>query len=172
MMPSRELSPLRSTLTAGLLPILGAGAAFISLSGLLLSPAVAGAAGVPARAAKTVSLNESGNLLCTSKHGFTLNERGPAEGTISGTLYVHLTIASTSRVTAVVNIYPNGGSVSGSATASYHRGSSTATFAGTMSVTRGTGSFADARGSGLRFTGTIQRSNDAVTVRVSGDFSD
>jgi hypothetical protein len=171
-MLSHERSPLRSTLTAGLLPILSTGAAFLGVSGPLARPAVAVAEASPARAAKTISLNESGDLLCTSKHGFTLNERGPAEGTITGTLYVHLTIASTSRVTAVVNIYPSGGSVSGSATASYHRGSSTATFAGTMSVSRGSGSFADARGSGLRFTGTIQRSNDAVTVHVSGDFSD
>jgi hypothetical protein len=171
-MPSRQRSPLRSTLTAGLLPILSASAAFLGVSGPLASPSVAGAASGSAHTAKTISLNESGDLLCTSKHGFTLNERGPAQGTITGTLYVHLTIASTSRVTAVVNIYPSGGSISGSATASYHRGSSTATFSGTMAVSSGSGSFANARGSGLRFTGTIQRSNDAVTVRVSGDFSD
>jgi hypothetical protein len=172
-MISRERPHLSSKLLAGLLPILGTGALLLGASSALAGPAVSRAqGGARARTAKTISLNESGSLTCTSKHGFTLNERGPAEGTIIGTLYVHLTIASTSRVTAVVNIYPSGGSVSGSATASYHRGSSTATFAGTMSVSRGTGSFADARGSGLRFTGTIQRSNDAVTVRVSGDFSD
>ena len=46
-----------------------------------------------------------------------------------------------------------------------------ATFSGTMNITRGTGSFSHARGSGLSFTGTIQRINDAVTVHVSGRMS-
>jgi hypothetical protein len=172
-MTSRERPHLSSKLPALLLPILGTGALLLGAPSALAGPAVPRAqGGAPARAARTISLNESGSLTCTSKHGFTLNERGPAEGTVTGTLYVHLNIVSTSRVTAEVNIYPNGGSISGSASASYHRGSSTAEFSGTMAVSRGTGSFADARGSGLRFTGTIQRSDDAVTVHVNGDFSD
>jgi hypothetical protein len=172
-MISRERPHLSSKLPAGLLPILGMGALLLGAPSALAGPAASRAqGGAPARTARTISLNESGSLTCTSKHGFTLNERGPAEGTVTGTLYVHLNIVSTSRVTAEVNIYPSGGSISGAASASYHRGSSTAEFSGTMSVSRGTGGFADARGSGLRFTGTIQRSDDAVTVHVSGDFSD
>jgi hypothetical protein len=41
-----------------------------------------------------------------------------------------------------------------------------------MSISRGTGTYAQAHGSGLSFSGTIQRSNDAVTVHVSGRVSD
>jgi len=125
-----------------------------------------------ARAARTISLNESGNLHLTSKRGFTLNEQGPASGTVTGTIYVHLQIVSTSRVTAEVSISPRGGSISGDATASYHRGSATASFSGSLSISRGTGSYSNARGAGLSFSGTIQKSNDAIAVRVSGRVSE
>jgi hypothetical protein len=40
-----------------------------------------------------------------------------------------------------------------------------------MSIARGTGRYSHAHGSALSFTGTIQRSNDAVTVRVNGRMS-
>jgi hypothetical protein len=124
-----------------------------------------------ARAAGTISLNESGRLHLTGKHGFTLSEQGPASGTVTGTIYVRLRIVSTSRVTAEVSIAPRGGSISGSATASYRRSNTAASFSGSLSISRGTGSFANARGSGLSFSGTIQRSNDAIAVRVSGRVS-
>ncbi len=130
------------------------------------------AAGPSAKAAKTFSLNETGRLHLTSKHGFTLNEQGSASGTVKGTIYVHLTIASSSHVTAQVNIYPSGGSITGNGSASYHRGSESASFDGSMSINGGSGSYDHARGSGLSFSGTIQRSNDAVTVHVSGTASD
>jgi hypothetical protein len=118
--------------------------------------------------ARVISLNESGDLHLTSKNGFTLNEQGPASGTVRGTIYVHLSIVSSSRVTAELNIYPHGGSLTAHGSASYHKQSTLARFAGTMSIERGTGSYAHAQGSGLSFSGTIQRSNDAVTVHVAG----
>jgi hypothetical protein len=150
-----------------------------SLAALLVVAPVANGVGAKtgraalqtAHVARTISLNESAHLRLTSKHGFTLNERGTATGTIAGPIYIHLTITSTSRVTAEVNIYPNGGSVTGYATASYRRGSQSAAFNGTMSIARGTGGYGHARGSNLSFSGTIQHSNDAVTVHVSGRVS-
>lgn len=137
-----------------------------------LGPGVSHAAAPSALAARTFYLNESGNLHLTSKQGFTLNEQGPASGTVTGTIYVHLKIVSTTRVTAEVSIYPRGGSITGTGTASYHRTSATANFSGSLSINRGSGSYNHAQGSGLSFSGTIQRSNDAVTVRVSGRVSD
>lgn len=126
-----------------------------------------------ARTARTISLNETGHLHLTSKHNFTLNEQGAASGTVAGTIYVHLTAVSTSRVTAEVNIYHGGNSISGKGTASYHRASTTASFSGSMSFAHGTGSYAHVHGSGLSFSGTIAESNrDAITVRVSGRVSD
>lgn len=138
-------------------------------------PAVASASRTrPALAsgARVISLNENGSLHLTSKQGFTLNEQGVASGTVKGAIYVHLSIVSSSRVTAELNIYPHGGSLTAHGSASYHKESMLARFSGTMSIERGTGSYAHARGSGLSFSGTIQRSNDAVTVHVAGSAVD
>jgi hypothetical protein len=126
---------------------------------------------VAAHAASTISINEMAHLHLTSHHGFTLNEQGSVSGTISGTIYIHLNVVSTNRVTAEVNIYPSGSSITGSASAAYHPSGGVASFDGTMSIKRGTGRYAHASGSGLMFTGTVQRSNDAVTVHVSGRMS-
>jgi hypothetical protein len=147
-------------------------AALASL-GLLAAalPSAAVSRPAAAHAARTISLNDSGRLRLTSHHGFTLNEEGSASGTIAGKIYIHLKVVSTNRVTAEISIYPNGGSVTGFATASYHPSGAVATFDGTMTVERGTGSYKGADGSGLSFSGTIQRSNDAVNVRVSGRMS-
>ncbi len=125
-----------------------------------------------ASTAKALSLNENGSMRLTSKHGFTLNEQGLASGTVKGTIYVHLTIASSSRVTAELSIYPNGGSITAKGSASYHKESTLARFSGSIAIERGTGSYAHARGSGLSFSGAIQRSNDSVTVHVAGNAVD
>jgi hypothetical protein len=122
--------------------------------------------------ARVLSLNENGSLHLTSKHGFTLNEKGLASGTVKGTIYVHLSIVSSSRVTAELNIYPSGGSITAQGTASYHKERTRASFSGSIAIERGTGSYAHAHGSGLSFSGTIQRSNDAVTVHVAGNAVD
>jgi hypothetical protein len=123
-------------------------------------------------AARAIALDESGNLHLTSRHGFTLNEQGRGSGTIAGTIYVHLKIVSTSRVTAEVNIYPQSGSISGYGTAGYHREGAKGSFSGSLSINRGTGSYDHAQGSNLSFSGTIQRSNYAVTVHVRGMVAD
>ena len=121
--------------------------------------------------ATRISLNETGRLHLISKHGFTLSEVGTASGAIKGPISVHLTIVSTTRVSVEVTLSPKGGSVSGSGTASYHKGEANASFSGALSVSHRSGSFSHAQGSGLKFSGTIARSNDAITVYVSGRLS-
>jgi hypothetical protein len=155
-----------------LAPLIAAVASAGTLAGA--EPLVAGAAGATrlARAARTISLSETGHLHLTSKHGFTLNEEGSAAGTITGTIYIHLHIANNhGGVTAEVNIYPRGGSLSGSGSASYQVQGAYAVFVGKLSISRGTGSYAHAHASSLRFSGSIQRRNDAVAVRLSGPLS-
>ncbi len=125
-----------------------------------------------ALAASTFMLNETGRLHLTSKHEFTLNEQGSGSGTIPGTIYVHLTVISTSEVSAEVNVYPQGSSITGRARASYKRGHTQGSFSGSLSIIRGTGRYQRAHGSGLSFTGTIQRSSDAIAVDVRGQVSD
>jgi hypothetical protein len=124
-----------------------------------------------AHATRVVLLNETGRLHLVSKHGFTLNELGTASGTIKGPISVHLKILSTSRVSFEVTISPRGGSISGFGTANYHKGETDASFSGGLSINRRSGSYAHAQGSGLKLSGTIARSNDAITVYVSGRLS-
>jgi hypothetical protein len=140
-----------------------------ALAGSWAAPASPHAA--TARAARSFSLSDTGHLRLSTKHGFTLNEVGSATGTISGTIYIHLHIVSTNHVTAEVNIYPSAGSLTGYANANYRPSGSVASFNGTMYIARGTGRYSHARGSGLSFSGTVQRSNDAVTVHVGGRMS-
>jgi len=142
-----------------------------SVAACALASVPARAAGPVAASARRISLNETGRLHLTSKHGFTLNEEGLATGTIRGRIYLHLKIVSTNRVTAEVGIYPNGGSLTGKVAANYHVAGANASFSGTMSIVRGTGSYRNARGVGLGFSGTIRRTNDAVTVHLTGDLS-
>jgi hypothetical protein len=148
---------------------LAAGSLFVAAAGTLAL--AAGAAGSTAAAARTVSLNDSAHLHRISSKGFKLYETGQATGSIGGQIYLHLNVVSTNRVTAEISVYPKGSSMTGTGSASYHVVGGTASFSGTMSITRGTGSYSGAHGSGLHFSGTIQRSNDAVTVRVSGSLS-
>jgi hypothetical protein len=152
----------------------------IALLALLITTVSAGGAlganssqsGPSASSARTISLDERANLHLTSKHGFTLNEQGAASGTLKGTIYVHLTIVSTKKVSAEVNIYPSsGGSISSSASAAYRREGAIGKFSGSLSITHGSGAYSHARGSGLSFSGTIAKSNDAITVHVSGKAS-
>jgi hypothetical protein len=150
-------------------PMLAKTALALTAMAIPLGAGVASGAATPsAHFAKTVSLNETGRLHLVSKRGFTLNESGTASGTIKGAISVRLTITSSSRVSAEVTISPKGGSISGSGTASYRKGESGAGFAGALSIVRRSGSYAHAQGSGLKFSGTISRSNDAITVHVTG----
>jgi hypothetical protein len=137
---------------------------------LALVAVTATSAATGAHLARTVTINETGHLHLTSHSGFTLNEQGTTGGTIAGTIYLHLHIVATNRVTAEVNIYPHGSSITGRASGSYRSAGATASFTGTMSVIRGSGAYAHASGSGLHFSGTVARVNDAVTVHVRGSF--
>ncbi len=142
----------------------------LSALGLIRDPVRA--AGLPARATGSSYVNETGHLRLVGKHGFTLDERGTMTGSFSGAIQVRLTAVSTSRVTAEVTIRPAGGSISGYASAAYRTAPTSAGFSGTITLRTGTGRYAHARGSNLSFSGTIRRSNDAVTVHMRGLVSD
>jgi hypothetical protein len=151
---------------------IGAVASLGTFAGLgALGAGASSADGPVAGAARTLNLHENGRLHLTSHSGLTLNEQGTATGTIKGTIYIHLDVASQTHVTAEVNIYPSSGSLTGHGSANYEVGGSYASFTGTLSISRGTGTYAHAHASNLRFTGTIKRVNDATTVEVSGPLS-
>lgn len=147
------------------------GALAAAAAALALAVGATGASGSAAHAARTVSLNDSGNLHKTSKHGFNLYESGNASGSISGSVSLHLDVVNTNKFTAELTVYPKGSSITGKASGSYRVNGGTASFSGSLSVTHGSGRYSGAHGSGISFSGTIQRSNDAVTVHVHGNFS-
>jgi hypothetical protein len=149
----------------------GALAAAAIAAGAALVPGSAGARSADAHAARSLSVKESAKLHLANHHGVELKEQGTAKGTLTGPLYLQLRVTSTRSVSAKVQVYPSGGRLNGSASGNYHVVGSFASFSGRMNITGGEGRFAKAHGSGLSFSGTIQRSNDAVTVYVSGKFS-
>jgi hypothetical protein len=141
------------------------------LSGFCALLAVPGASrALSAHSARTVNLAESAHLHRTSSRGVHLNEQGNATGTITGVIYIHLRV-SANHVSAEVNIYPRHGSLTATGSAAYHVNGGFAPFSGTITIVRGTGPYAHAHAGPLRFTGSIQRSNDAVTVQLSGRLS-
>jgi hypothetical protein len=123
-------------------------------------------------AAGTITLNDTGHLRETSHKGFNLYENGQASGSIGGSVTLHLDVVSTNRVTAELTVHANGGSMSGNASGDYRNNGSTASFSGTLSINHGTGKYSHAHGSGISFSGTIERVNGSVTVRVNGHLSD
>ncbi len=141
------------------------------VTAIVFGTGAAGAASPHAREARSLELNDSAKLHLSNHKGVTLKEQGTAKGTLGGPLYLQLKVTSTRSVSAEIQVYPKGGSISGVAKASYHVSGSTASFSGTMAVTKGSGTYSKAKASALSFSGTIQRSTDAVTVRVSGKMS-
>lgn len=141
-------------------------------AGAALAPASAGASSADAHAARTLSLKEGASLRKHDSHGFLIKEQGSFKGTLSGPIYIQLKVASKRVVTATIQMYPGGGLLRASASATYSvRTSSRASFVGTLTITGGSGRYSKAHGSGLAFSGTIARSNDAVSVSVSGRMS-
>jgi hypothetical protein len=116
-------------------------------------------------------MQEHGRLRFVSERGSTLIERGTAYGTYTATMIVALSI-HTKSVTATVTIYPRGGSITGSATASYKIVKNLGYFGGTLSLGRGSGRYshiAEVGGKPLGVSGVINRYNFEVEVKANGE---
>ncbi len=163
---SRARTPARLQVASA---VLAAGAL---ATAAVLGPGAAGAAAPQAKAARTLNLNDSANLSLNNHKGVELKESGTAKGNLPGKIYIQLRLASQHSVTAKIQVYPSGGSLSASASASYRVvTSSSASFSGTLNITGGSGRFSKAKGSKLSFSGAVHRPSDAVSVRVTGTMS-
>jgi len=142
-------------------------------SAAVLGPGAAGAAAPRAKAARTLNLNDSANLVQNNKKGVELKDSGIAKGTLPGKIYIQLRIGQGKVVTARIQVYPNShDSISASASATYHVNTSTyASFSGTLNVTGGSGRYSKAKGSKLNFSGSVHRPSNSVSVRVTGTMS-
>jgi hypothetical protein len=131
--------------------------------------ALAGAAltlvGAAPVSASTSSVNDTGHLRLLKAVGAVLLEEGKTTGTLPGTARVRLVVGAS--VSATFTITLRGGSISGSGKASLHSSGRCASFGGTLTVSRGSGRYAKARGAGKLY-GVIDRRTDAVTVQTVG----
>ncbi len=120
---------------------------------------------VPARSARTASVNDTGHLSLLNASGAVLNEQGPASGSLPGRVKVRLVVRA--NVTASFTIETRGGSIIGHGSAVLHSSREYSSFGGSLSVDRGTGRYAHAGGVGKLY-GVINRSSDALTVQTVG----
>jgi len=133
----------------------------VLLVATLIEPAPAGAG------SGLTSVNEYGRLQMQSSKGTSIAEKGTGWGTFNCSVEIGLTLSGT-LVTASYTAYLQGGSVSGSATAHIHSATTTAaSFSGTISLDRGTGSRAHASGT-ADFAGTINRTSYAMSTHITG----
>lgn len=146
----------------------------VTVAAVALGASASGNASHPdAHAARTVQIQEHARLKFTSERGSTLIERGNAYGTYTATMIADLTIHSKS-VTATVTIYPHGGTITGSATASYKIIKNLGYFGGTMNLGHGTGKYSHIVEVGhkpLGISGVINRENFEVEVKANGEAS-
>jgi hypothetical protein len=138
----------------------------------LTGPASVAAIAPIARAAKTVNLVESAHLTFDPalERGSEIGERGQATGTYNAPVEVILTIHPHS-VTAVVTIFPHGGSITGLGNANYKIVNNVGYFGGTFTLTRGTGKYrhvANVANKPLGISGRINRENYALFVKANG----
>jgi hypothetical protein len=140
---------------------------------VLLAPAlrqpVAIRAAPSAHAAGVVNVTDTAHLHLVGESGSLIAEEGYATGQLPGTVKARFDIGA--NVTVYYTIYPrSGGSITGHGRAALHSSERYSTFGGTLLVSRGTGRFAHARGSGGLY-GAIERRSYAVTVQTTGKLS-
>jgi hypothetical protein len=102
---------------------------------------------VTARDARTVSLSETAHME-VSKHeidGAEISESGRAAGSYNVPVTAGLTLHA-KYVTAIINIFLKGGSITATADANFTQRGSTGTFNGTLKITHGTGAYNHAEG--------------------------
>jgi hypothetical protein len=129
------------------------------------SAAARASAAPDARAARTLSVNDTGYLHLLHASGEILSEAGPVSGTLPGTVRVRLDVG-TEDVTASFTINARGGgSIVGHGRAALRSSGRYSSFRGSLSVTGGTGRFAHAHGTGKLY-GVIERRSDNLTVQT------
>jgi hypothetical protein len=147
---------------------LAAACAHLALAAQLRpSPRAAAAAAqlrTSAHQARVVSVNDTGYLHLLHASGEILSEEGEVTGTLPGIAKVRLDIGTTIRATFTIEP-KGGGSISGTGRATPTTSTRYTSFSGSLKVTRGTGRYAHAHGSGKLY-GKIERVHDHLTVQT------
>jgi hypothetical protein len=162
---TQHVRPARGEMQRGLAGI----AVALALIGTGAQPAIA-AARTPRRptvaaAARTISIDENGELFRVHASGEIITEEGKVSGTLAGSAKVLLNIGA-EVVTGSFRITVRGvGSIVGHASATLSSPERHASFHGSLSVTGGTGRYAHAHGTGKLY-GTLERKSDNLTVQT------
>jgi hypothetical protein len=147
--------------TGALLALALAGALHASTAGAARTPS----APIIAGAARTISVNDNGELKRTHASGDIIDEAGKISGTLPGTATVRLNVGPETITASFTIEVHGGGSIVGAGRAKIGSDNRYTSFAGTLSVTGGTGRYAHARGEGKLY-GTIERVSDRLTVQT------
>jgi hypothetical protein len=129
--------------------------------------------GLPqALAARVISLNLKTTMHLVGLPGHVTYSKGTVTGSLPGTASARFVALSSNRGESTFAIYPSsGGSLVGrSATHGYVAGP-TVYFSGTATITGGTGRWAHAHGTGLTFSGALNRQNYHSTLVTHGNVS-
>lgn len=139
---------------------------------VVLAPQASGRKSEPmARESKTVDLVEHASLKLVAEKGVVITERGQATGTYDAPITASFTIHPKS-ITAVVTIYPRGGSITGTAHANYEIVKSLGYFGGTFTLGHGTGKYShisEVNRKALGISGIINRYTYATEVKANGE---
>jgi hypothetical protein len=145
--------------------------ASVSAAVLTTGPAAAGAGvrGVrpqaSAHTARALRATDTARLRYVSAAGSELLEQGRATGTLPGSMRAEVEVGAT--ISGEFTIYTKGGSIKGHGVASPHGGGVYESFAGTVTVTGGTGRFVHAHGhTGLY--GTFDRNTYGLIIQTTG----
>ncbi|HLM86856.1 MAG TPA: hypothetical protein VK272_11780 [Solirubrobacteraceae bacterium] len=103
-----------------------------------------------------------------SSSGSLLLDEGKATGTLPGSMRAHLDLGTT--FTGTFTIYASGGSIQGRGSATPHGSGTYESFAGTLTVTGGTGRYAHAHGHGGLY-GTFDRDTYALVIKTTGSLT-
>jgi hypothetical protein len=121
-----------------------------------------------AHAAHVLKATDTAHLHYVSSSGSRLLDEGKATGRLPGNMRVHLDLGTT--FTGTFTIYASGGSIQGRGSATPHGSGTYESFAGTLTVTGGTGRYAHARGRGGLY-GTFDRDNYALVIKTTGSLT-
>jgi hypothetical protein len=124
-----------------------------------------------AKAARRVQLVETAKLKFHGEKGAAVVDYGEASGTYDAPLKAEMTLHGT-YVSAVVTIYPHGGTIIGTAHADFKPVNEILYFGGTFKLSHGTGKFrniSEIKGKPLGISGTLNQNNDNGEVKAHGE---
>lgn len=113
-------------------------------------------------------MTDTGHLHRVRAGGEYITEEGQATGTIPGTVRAYLEVGPT--VIAKFTIYTNAGDISGEGSGKPKGRSEEPSFAGSMTVSHGTGRYRHIHGHG-GFFGTLNRASYKMVVQTTGTLS-